>query len=58
MRRKAAFGQNESEMNLNVKLGDAFVNHKGDCQLRGTTLYKGKEGKMNTLYKSLQRSLI
>ena len=45
MRRKAAFGQNNSEMRLNGKLGNAFVNHKDDCQLRGRTLYKGKEGK-------------
>ena len=45
MRRKAAFGQNIREMRLNEKRGNAFVNHKDDYQLRGRTLYKGKEGK-------------
>lgn len=32
-------------MRLNEKRGNAFVNHKDDCQLKGRTLYKGKEGK-------------
>lgn len=44
MRRKVALGQNKSEMRLNEKLGDAFVNHKDDCQLGGEP-HKGKEGK-------------
>lgn len=49
MRRKAAFGQNKSEMRLNEKLGDAFVNHKDDCQLGGELLIREKKENEYTL---------
>lgn len=42
-------GQNKSEMRLNEKLGDAFVNHKDDCQLGGEFLIREKKENEYTL---------